>query len=308
MNLATIDIGTNSVLLSIFRGSNPAVSKAVLRAIHEEATVTRLGQGVDQTRRLHPDAIERTLNCLKHYSSIIAQHDVQVLKVVGTSALRDAIGSERFRQDAFKILGEEIEIISGLREASLTFTGALHDLQLTNRAFVFDIGGGSTEMIVGDPQSKQIDFCHSLDIGSVRLNERIQPADPPQETDIESLALQVQEALKLISDDPPKCAHAVGVAGTMTTLSALSQKLPHYDSSQVHGSVCTLETLVQQREFLASLNLNTRSKLPCLSTGRADVIIAGATIAIEVMRWAQLDRVVISDKGVRYGLAHELLA
>ena len=312
MNLvATIDIGTNSVLLSIFQitllSDADESPRHLLKPILEKATVTRLGQGVDEHRRLHPEAVTRTLSCLKNYAQLLREYSVASLKVVGTSALRDASGAESFLRLARETLGQSVEIISGLREAQLTFNGSLNGLDLNDNVFVFDIGGGSTELIVGNAGTGEVTTSVSLDIGSVRLSERLRPQDPPSD---ENMACFTQEVRSALQDVPrPSLLNLVGlgVAGTMTTISALAMELQQYEPDKVHGSFCTTEAIAVQQQRLASMTLQERNKVPCLSTGRADVIVAGATIALEIVRWAGLSSVMVSDRGVRYGLAQEFL-
>jgi exopolyphosphatase / guanosine-5'-triphosphate,3'-diphosphate pyrophosphatase len=304
---AAIDIGTNSVLLVI-----AAAEASGPRALLERATITRLGEGVDKTRRLAPAAVERNLACLRAYAEDLRAHGSPKLDVVGTSALRDAEGAQAFLDEAERILGVRPRVIAGDEEARLTFRGALSGLALRGRLLVFDVGGGSTELIVGDaagtspPESRV-----SLDIGSVRLFERHVHGDPPRPAEVANveadIARQLASAAPLarLGSEP---LTLVGVAGTVTTLKSLELGLPAYDSARVHGAVLTLSAVEDLCAQLASLSLAERQRLPGLQPKRADVIVAGALIVRELLRRVGATETIVSDRGVRFGLLDALLS
>ncbi|RYZ07217.1 MAG: Ppx/GppA family phosphatase [Myxococcales bacterium] len=308
--VAAIDIGTNSVLLVI-----AAAAPGGPRPLLERATITRMGEGVDQTRRLAPAAVERNLACLRAYAEDLRAHGSPRLDVVGTSALRDAEGAEDFLNEAERILGVRPRVIAGDEEARLTFHGALSGLSLSGTLLVFDVGGGSTELIVGDasssasasPQSRV-----SLDIGSVRLFERHLKSDPPAKSELLRAEEQIAEALagaaplsRIAAGEP---LTLVGVAGTLTTLKALELELPAYDAERVHGSSLSLASVEELFAKLSSLPLTERVKLPGLSPKRADVIVAGALIVRELLRRAGAKETLVSDRGVRFGLLEALIS
>lgn len=301
--VAAIDIGTNSVLLLVAR----VEPSGELCAIEERATITRLGEAVDKTRTLAPAAVERTLACLAEYAAAIKAHAVQAVDVVGTSAMRDAAGGEEFRARARELLGVEPRTISGSEEARLTFRGGLSGLKLTNESVVvFDIGGGSTELIAGEACSKQDDAV-SLDIGSVRLTERHVRTDPPTASELQAIRTDVEQALQgapRLSD----IKELVGVAGTVTTLAAIAANIEPYDPARIHGAKLSRSELVRVCDLLASLPLVEREKLPGLSPKRADVIVAGAIICRAIVELADAAHIVVSDRGVRWGVAEELAA
>lgn len=305
--VAAIDIGTNSVLLVI-----AAAEASGPRPLLERATITRLGEGVDKTRRLAPAAVERNLACLRAYAEVLREHGLPKLDVVGTSALRDAEGAQAFLDEAERLLGVRPRVIAGDEEARLTFRGALSGLALRGRLLVFDVGGGSTELIVGDaagtapPESRV-----SLDIGSVRLFERHVHTDPPRPAELANVEADI--ARQLASAAPlARLAGGpltlVGVAGTVTTLKSLELGLPAYDSAQVHGAVLTLSAVEALCAKLASLSLAERQWLPGLQPKRADVIVAGALIVRELLRRAGATETIVSDRGVRFGLLDALLS
>jgi exopolyphosphatase / guanosine-5'-triphosphate,3'-diphosphate pyrophosphatase len=304
--VAAIDIGTNSVLLVI-----AAAAAGGPRPLLERATITRMGEGVDKTRRLAPAAIERNLECLRAYAADLRKHGNPRLDVVGTSALRDAQGAEAFLDEAERILGVRPRVIAGDEEARLTFRGALSGLQLHGKLLVFDIGGGSTELILGAAAGTALPTSRvSLDIGSVRLYERHVRNDPPGA--LELAAIEAQIAAALDSAEPLARARAgepitlVGVAGTVTTLKALQLGLAAYDAAQVHGAILTLGAVEELCKKLACLPLAERALLPGLEPKRADVIVAGALIVRDILRRAGAAQAVVSDRGVRFGLLEAL--
>lgn len=306
--VAAIDIGTNSVLLVI-----AAADAGGVRPLLERATITRMGEGVDQTRRLAPEAVQRNLECLRRYATDLREHGCPALDVVGTSALRDAQGAEAFLDEAARILGVRPRVIAGDEEARLTFRGALSGLSLGGRLLVFDIGGGSTELIVGDSSgSAPPESRVSLDIGSVRLFERHIRSDPPSRAELASVEADIQRALataepllRLARSQPTTL---VGVAGTVTTLKAVELGLPAYDAAQVHGAVLTLSAVEGLSGRLAAMALAERVQLPGLEPKRADVIVAGALLVRELLRAAGAPQAVVSDRGVRFGLLEQLSA
>jgi exopolyphosphatase/guanosine-5'-triphosphate,3'-diphosphate pyrophosphatase len=297
---AAIDIGTNSVLLLIAEARGDAVVPIV-----ERATITRLGQGVDKSRKLAPAAIERTLACLSSYAEDLRASAPDALFVVGTSAMRDAEGGATFRERAGAILGTEPRVASGDEEAELTFLGALSGLAVTGDVLVFDVGGGSTEIIVGDvargPREKI-----SLDIGSVRLTERHVRSDPPAASELERVREDVRAALATVPFHPS--GHVVGVAGTVTTIAAFAKSVVPYDGARVHGLSISSSEVASAAVELARLPLVERSRVAAIDPNRADVIVAGTVLVDELLRFCHADDLTVSDRGVRWGLIARALA
>ena len=301
MRVATIDIGTNSVLLLITERRD-----GVLVPLLERATITRLGQNVDATRRLLPEAIERTLSCLASYAEQLRAFQVEQVEAVGTSAMRDAAGGSEFIERAERLLGKRPRVISGDEEAELTFHGALSGLDVGGPVSVFDVGGGSTEIITGQAGAKpSFSRAKSLDIGSVRLFERHVRNDPPRAEELERACNDIRAALASV--EPPGAGLTlVGVAGTVTTLAAIELGLSDYDPARVHGSRSSRASLVALAEKLSRLTLAERQALAGLEPKRADVIVVGAAIVREVLAWSGCSELVVSDRGVRWGLAERL--
>jgi exopolyphosphatase/guanosine-5'-triphosphate,3'-diphosphate pyrophosphatase len=305
MRVATIDIGTNTVLLLVAeRGTDGG-----LRALAERATITRLGEGVDRTRELAPAAIERTRACLRAYAKVVEDAGAERVAVVGTSAMRDAGGGEQVRVHVREALGVEARVLSGEEEARLTFRGAVSGLALDedHDVAVFDIGGGSTEVVIGrvsDPST--LTFARSFDVGSVRLTERHVSHDPLSGDERAAIRHAAREAFAQVPPSPGTSV-PIGIAGTMTTLAAVSLALAPYDSARVHGHVMPRTELAAVIDHLASLELAARSRVPGMEPKRADVIVAGGLVALALLDHWGSRTVRISDRGVRWGLAEELV-
>ena len=305
MRVATIDIGTNTVLLLVAeQGAGGA-----LVAIEEHATITRLGQGVDKTRMLAPEAIERTTTCLDRYAEAVNRLGATRVAVVGTSAMRDAGGGDAVRSHVKARFGVEARTISGDEEARLTFAGALSGLEVpgAGRVVVFDIGGGSTEVVDGDRASRVIGYARSYDVGSVRLTERHVHGDPPSEAERAAVSRDAREAFASVPDSA-RGVPVVGIAGTITTLAAVSLAMEEYDSARVHGHTLERAELARVVELLAHLPLAERTALPGLEPKRADVIVAGGMVALAFLDRVGASSLTVSDRGVRWGLAEELVA
>ncbi|MBX3204606.1 MAG: Ppx/GppA family phosphatase [Labilithrix sp.] len=304
MPVAAIDIGTNTVLLLV--AERDAAGELV--ALEERATITRLGEGVDKTRTLAPAAIERTNAAIDRYAEIVERLGVGRVDVVGTSAMRDAGGGEAVRAHVKAKLGVEARTISGDEEARLTFAGALSGIPSVGAAApvrVYDIGGGSTEVVHGQRGRSEVLFARSYDVGSVRLTERHVHSDPPTADELAAVRADARAAFASVpafeSDVPP-----VGIAGTMTTLAAVSLKMQTYDGARVHGLALPVSEIERVVAELARLPLAERSAVPGLEPKRADVIVAGGLITLAYLEHVGAREVMISDRGVRWGLAEEL--
>ncbi len=305
MRVATIDIGTNTVLLLVAERN----ANGVLVALAERATITRLGAGVDRTRQLAPDAVARTCACLAEYAGVVRAFGADRIAVVGTSAMRDATGGEIVRAFVKEHFGVDARVLSGAEEARLTFSGATSGLNLdsSQEVAVFDIGGGSTEIALGrcDGRAPSIAYAKSFDVGSVRLTERHLRHDPPATEEREAVLRAAHDVFagvpRLRAGTTP-----VGVAGTMTTLAAVALGVAPYNGERVHGQTVSQDRIRQVVEQLASIDVSARRALPGMDPMRADVIVAGGFIALALLGHWNADAVVISDRGVRWGLAEEL--
>lgn len=302
--VAAIDCGTNSVRLLIAdRGANGLVE--VDRRLH----LTRLGQGVDATGEFHPEALQRTLDAVADFAATIATARVDAVRMVATSAARDAANREAFFSGVRERLGVDAEIISGGEEAWLSFRGALTAIpDAAAPALIMDIGGGSTELVVGAPTSSgpAIESGLSLDIGSVRVRERFLAADPPTSEQVAAAAAHVDALLDGSGVDFSVVRTWIGVGGTVTSLSALHQQLPAYDRAMVHGSTITRDQLITLADRLLAEPVATIREYPSMPAKRADVICAGALIASRVARRSPVD-LLVSEADILDGIALGLL-
>jgi len=303
MRVAAIDIGTNSVLLLVAERD----ARGDLAALVERATVTRLGEGVDRTRSLASGAIERTLSCLSAYAEDIRRLGVERLDVVGTSAMRDAAAGDELVRRAEEILGVSPRVISGDEEACLTFAGALGGLGIVGGVTVFDVGGGSTELVRGRSEggAAEIAEARSFQIGSVRLFERFVRHDPPKPEELAEARALVRKELAFFTP-PSRTEPLVGIAGTVTTLAAVARGIEPYDGARVHGMRLAADEVLEVAHRLWSLPLAEREALAGLEPRRADVIVTGAAIVAEVLAWSQAAELIVSDRGVRWGLVEAL--
>jgi exopolyphosphatase/guanosine-5'-triphosphate,3'-diphosphate pyrophosphatase len=300
VRVAAADIGTNTLVFLVAEKTSSG-----LTAVADGAEIVRLGEGVDRTGDLAPAAVERTLAALGTFVQNARALGVARLAAVGTQALREVRSGAAFVARASAILGGPVEIISGEREARLAWAATaaafpLTDLVRQDGRTVVDIGGGSTELIVG---RDAIDEVISLPIGSVRLTERLLHADPPSEEERRALVNLIDEAL---ARAPAPRGAVIGVAGTVTTLCAIHLGLDSYDPARVHGATLHARDLDAIVDMLARTPLAGRRNIPGLDPRRADVIYAGAVILCRVLARANADRVTVSDRGIRWGLAAEL--
>lgn len=293
-----IDIGTNTLLAFVAR----ADERGAPARIADYATITRLGEGVDRARRLAPAAMDRALTALAEFAARARALGAARFAAVATSAVRDADNGGEFVARARAIVGPDVEVISGAREAELTFAGASAGTGVADgtAALVFDVGGGSTEVIAGalgaPPRTRA-----SIDVGSVRLTERAVRADPPAPAELARIEAEIARALAELGPAP---AHDVllGLAGTVTTLAAIDRREASLVGGAVHGVTLTRAAVERVFGELVARPRAAREQLPGLDPRRADVIIAGALIVRAVMAWAGRDELVVSDGGVRVGL------
>ncbi len=299
--VAAIDIGTNTLLVLIAERA----PDGDLVAVHEDCRFGRLGKGLDSAGNLDPEAIARSLDMLRAYADAIAAHGVTRVAAVGTQALREAGNRAAFLDPARDILGGvDVEVIAGEREAELVYAAAARsfpDLAETGLA-VADVGGGSTEIIAG--RGGNVDSRVSVPIGSVRLAERHLVTDPPTADQMRALCADADAAL---ADAPiPTGLPLIGTAGTATTMAAVELALAEWDPVAVQGFELTRARLERQLARYLELPLEQRKQLRGLEPQRADVIPAGAAIFDRLMARAEVDKLIINDRGVRWGLAYEL--
>ena len=313
--VAAIDCGTNSIRLLVADVTTSFDGAVDLRDLHREMRIVRLGKGVDSSGRLDPEALERTRVALVDYAVAARRKGAERVRMVATSATRDASNREDFFGMVRDTLGVEAEIISGEEEARLSFVGAVGDLDPDDGPFVVtDVGGGSTEVVIGtlDGGTATVTAARSVDVGSVRLTERCLPDDPPSQAQI----AQAREVASGILDEafaavPIETARTwVGVAGTLTTLSAIGQELPEYDPESVHLSRLSREDLHRIAQMLITSSRPEREKHGSLHPGRVDVIGAGSLVvealADELASRAGIEQVVVSEHDILDGIARSI--
>ncbi len=302
--VAAIDCGTNSVRLLIGQARPGGGFDEIDRRLH----LTRLGQGVDATGEFHPDALARTMAALDDYATRIADAGADRVRFVATSAARDARNRDAFFDGVRARLGVDAEVIAGQEEALLSFTGALSAIpDAPGPVVVMDIGGGSTELVLGTGgATPTIEAAVSLDIGSVRLRERLLHSDPPTASEVRDATAHVDALLAGSGVDLGSAATWIGVGGTATSLSALAQGLASYDRARVHGSVLPRSTLDALAASLLASSVAQVLEYPTMVPGRADVICAGALIAQLVGERTGLD-LTVSESDILDGLVLGLL-
>ncbi len=299
MRLAAIDIGTNSTKMTVADVSDDGS----LTVVSEQSDVTRLGEGVDAARRLNDTAMARTLDAIARFAEDARRQGATEVLGAGTSALRDAANGEDFLAQAKERAGVDIQIITGDREAQLAFAAVRSDssLGLPSDAplLVFDIGGGSTELILGDANG--VGRHKSLDIGAVRLTERFLPSDPPTEYELEQAAHYARAAFDTFPapDTPPLVA---GIGGTAVNIAAVTQGLAKPDPDALHAAVLTHADVSAALDRFKHLPLADRRQIPGLEPKRADIIVAGALILDCLLTYFHADRFTLSARGLRYGL------
>jgi exopolyphosphatase/guanosine-5'-triphosphate,3'-diphosphate pyrophosphatase len=301
MKIAAIDIGTNTILMLIAEIEGHRISGI----IRDEHAIARLGKGVDQNRCIAPETFARVLGFLQTYRQIAIQEGVETIAAYGTSALRDAVNREEFVKFITEHAGIKIRILSGNEEAYMTYRGALWGFPESDEVRgVLDIGGGSTELIVG--RGSDVFNAQSLDIGSVRLTERILRKSPPDPDSIAAASEYVRNQLKSFPFFAPGSA-LYGVAGTLTTLAALDQNLEAFDGPKIHGYRLQKSHVDSIYEQLAGLTLPDLLRYPAIVAERADILLGGIIILREVLSHFSIQEIVVSRQGLRYGIMLELV-
>ncbi|TXS09346.1 MULTISPECIES: Ppx/GppA phosphatase family protein [Streptomyces] len=306
--VAAIDCGTNSIRLLV-ADVDPATGD--FTELDRRMRIVRLGQGVDRTGRLAPEALERTLDACRDYAAAIKELGAERIRFVATSASRDAENSDTFVRGVLEILGVEPEVVTGDREAQLSFDGATKELvggdHLEKPYLVVDIGGGSTEFVVGDDRVRA---ARSVDIGCVRMTERHlvvdgTVVDPPTPDRIAAIRADVDAALDLAEETVPisSAATLVGLAGTVTTVAAMALGLEEYDSEAIHHSRVSVERVREITERLLASTHEERAAIPAMHPGRVDVIASGALVLLAVMERTGAREVVVSEHDILDGIA-----
>jgi exopolyphosphatase/guanosine-5'-triphosphate,3'-diphosphate pyrophosphatase len=296
--VAAVDCGTNSTRLLIADG----------RVIHDRRMrITRLGAGVDSTGRLDPAAIQRTLDVLTDYRRAMDDHNVERVRMAATSAVRDAANRDEFMVAAAEIVGTPAEVLTGTEEGALSFAGATAELDPADGPWlVVDIGGGSTELVVGVTEPVGV---RSMDVGCVRLTERYMHHDPPRADELADALADVRDQLEDAVREIPVLSDArqmIGVAGTITTVAAVELGLADYDRDKIHHFWLTRDAAEDVYRTLATERRADRIHNPGLEEARADVIVAGCVVLVAILRFFDLPGCLVSEADILDGIAHSL--
>ncbi|MGH2953751.1 MAG: Ppx/GppA phosphatase family protein [Solirubrobacterales bacterium] len=298
MRVAVVDMGTNSTRLLVAEVENGGV-----RELERRSTVTRLGRGVDTSRQLAADAIDDVCAALADYIALYEELDAERVVTIATSAVRDAENSEAFLAELRERFALDARILDGAEEARLTYLGACAERPGDQKVLVVDIGGGSTELVIGD--GPEVGFYASLQAGTVRHTERHIGHDPPEAVELEELAADVHRLIdeSLAGAALAQARRGVGVAGTPTSLAAIDQRLDPYDPERVHGYRLGLESIQRMLSELAAKPLAERLRVTGLHPGRAPTIVAGVVILVQVMRAFGLSEIEVSEHDILWGAA-----
>jgi exopolyphosphatase / guanosine-5'-triphosphate,3'-diphosphate pyrophosphatase len=300
MRVAVVDMGSNSTRLLVADVEDSEVTE-----LERRSTVTRLGRGVDTSRQLSSEAIEDVCNTVGEYLGLMKQHEPEQTVAIATSAVRDAENRGAFCGELRERFALDARVLSGDDEARLTYLGVAHERLQAQDTLVVDIGGGSTELVVGS--GSEVSWHASLQAGTVRHTERHVAHDPAEQGELEALANDVRSLIDkaLAGSDFAHARAGIGVAGTPTSLAAIDQRLDPYDPDAVHGSTLSLSAIQRMYSQLAAKTLEERLRVTGLHPGRAPTIVAGVVILIQVMRAFGLSEIEVSEHDILYGAALE---
>ncbi|HEX6205099.1 MAG TPA: Ppx/GppA phosphatase family protein [Solirubrobacterales bacterium] len=294
--VAVIDIGTNSTRLLVADVAGGRVSP-----LDRRSTVTRLGRGVDLSGHLSTEAIEDVCAAIGDYVGILEELGAETVEAIATSAVRDADNGSAFIAELRERFALSARVLDGEEEARATYLGATSESLPTEPTLVVDIGGGSTELVVGT--GDRVSFHDSLQAGVVRHTERCFSGDPPTAEEMEALAADVRSLIAMSVGDGVEVSQGIAVAGTPTSLAAVEMELEPYDPARVHGHVLALPSIQRMLSRLASVPLAERVEIPGLHPDRAPTIVAGVVILIETMRAFELEQIAVSEHDILYGTA-----
>jgi exopolyphosphatase/guanosine-5'-triphosphate,3'-diphosphate pyrophosphatase len=304
--VAAVDCGTNSLRLLV---ADVDVNGGELTDVARRMEIVRLGQGVDRTGRLAPEALARTTGVLRDYADIIAGSAARAVRMVATSATRDASNTADFARQVKEILGVAPEVLAGREEAALSFTGATAELAGTHDGpfLVVDIGGGSTEFVLGEA-GEPAAHALSVDIGCVRMTERHLHGDPPSRDEVVAAMADIDAALDAVADAVPvrQARTLIGLAGSVTTVAAIAMGLPGYDAARIHHSRVSAAQVHEVARSLLAQTRAERAAIPVMHPGRVDVIGGGALVLDRTMQRFGFGEVLVSEHDILDGIAWSL--
>jgi len=304
--VAAVDCGTNSLRLLV---ADVDLARAELTDVTRRMEIVRLGQGVDQTGRLAPEALARTAGVLREYADVIAATAAGAVRMVATSATRDASNTAEFTRQVKEILGVAPEVLTGSEEAMLSFTGATAELAGSGGGpfLVADIGGGSTEFVLGEPDEPAVNAV-SVDIGCVRMTERHLHGDPPSAAELAAATADIDAALDAVADAVPvrQARTLIGLAGSVTTVAGIAMGLPAYDADRIHHARIRAADVHEVARSLLAQTRATRAAIGVMHRGRVDVIGGGALILDRIVRRFGFGEVLVSEHDILDGIAWSL--
>jgi exopolyphosphatase/guanosine-5'-triphosphate,3'-diphosphate pyrophosphatase len=300
VRVAAIDCGTNSIRLLIADTDGTSLTE-----LSRRMEIVRLGQGVDRTGRLDAAALDRALSVLRDYAAELRTANASRVRMVATSATRDASNRDDFVRGVRHVLGIDPEVVTGDEEAALSFAGATRELTAAAPYLVVDIGGGSTEFVLG---SQRVEAASSVDVGCVRLTERHLHTDPPIPAQVSAASADIDEAIARVRAAVPaeRARTLVGLAGSVTTVAAMALDLSEYDAERIHHSRISFDDVHRVAEQLLAMSHAERAAIPVMHPGRADVIGAGALILATLMDRLGFSEVVVSEHDILDGIAWSL--
>ena len=298
VRVAVVDIGTNSTRLLIGDVEGTGVTE-----IERRTTVTNMGRGVDHTGMICTDAVDDVCSVIADYKARYEEMGAERVMAIATSAVRDAVNGDAFIAELRERFNLDARLLTGAEEANLTYLGATSHRPAGGSTLVFDIGGGSTELIVGT--GSRVAFHTSLQAGTIRQSERHLTTDPPDPHELEDLAADIRNLIEraVAAEPEAKASRAIAVAGTPTSLAAIEQELEPYDRDRVHGYLLAMRRIQRMLSRLSSLPLAERLRVPGLHPGRAPTIVAGTVILVQVMRAFQINEIEVSELDILHGSA-----
>ena len=325
MKIAAIDIGTNSTRLLISLAEKSSDSKIRFVPILRAMKITRLGSGLEQSGKISATNADLTIEVLKQYQRLLKSHNVSKYRAVGTKVLRQAENSGEFINRVSLETGLDVEIISGILEAGLSFSGAVKGFESdktlwkakkilsrcgkSKNILVVDIGGGSTEFILGSAEEGTINYLNSVDIGSVILSEKFLPGALPDEKSVTDLLQFVEDKVKNTVEEIAQTGFVfmAGLAGTVSSLSAVDLEIGEYDREKIHGHILYRDRVIAIFKRFCSVDLKTRKKIKGLEPARADIIIGGTAILIKILEMLGLESLIVSENDILDGIVYSLM-
>jgi len=307
--VAAVDCGTNSLRLLV---ADVDLGSAEMTDVARRMEIVRLGQGVDRTGRLAPEALARTIGVLRDYADVIAGTAARAVRMVATSATRDASNTADFTRQVKEVLGVAPEVLTGSEEAVLSFTGATAELAAgchSGPFLVADIGGGSTEFVLGEPGGRAVE-ARSVNIGCVRMTDRHLHGNPPAGPEVAAAVADIDAALDTVADAVPvrQARTLIGLAGSVTTVAAIAMGLPGYDAARIHHSRVSAAEVHEVTHGLLAQTHAERAAIPVMHPGRVDVIGGGALVLDRIMKRFGFGEVLVSEHDILDGIAWSLAA